>query len=162
MPGARAVASSLEGIRVAPRSKVPFASAEDLILHKLFAGRPRDLEDAAGVVRRQALTLDWDYLTRWAAQFAVIPGGDTLPACIAELQEGHAAVRELRSTIPVRPTVRGQFSSSGAPVLWRPFVNVATGMPDATLVASPGIAAGSVPVAARASLWGLRSTWPPA
>lgn len=46
------------------------------------------------------------------------------------------------------------FSSSGAPVLGRPFVNVATGMPDATLVASPGIAAGSVPVAARASLWG--------
>jgi predicted nucleotidyltransferase len=29
---------------------VPFASAEDLVLHKLFAGRPRDLEDAAGVI----------------------------------------------------------------------------------------------------------------
>lgn len=76
----RAVLVELRGI------KVPFASAEDLILHKLFAGRPRDLEDAAGVVRRQAHTLDWDYLTRWAAQFAVIPGRDTLPASIAELR----------------------------------------------------------------------------
>ncbi len=29
---------------------VPFATAEDLIIHKLFAGRPRDIEDAGGVV----------------------------------------------------------------------------------------------------------------
>ena len=27
---------------------VPFATAEDLIIHKLFAGRPRDIEDAGG------------------------------------------------------------------------------------------------------------------
>ena len=34
---------------------VPFATAEDLLIHKLFAGRPRDLEDAAGVVRRKGI-----------------------------------------------------------------------------------------------------------
>lgn len=49
------------------------------------------------------------------------------------------------------------FSSSGDPVLGRPFINVATGMPDATLVAAPGIAAGSVTVAARAWLWGVEA-----
>lgn len=55
-------------------SKVPFATAEDLILHKLFAGRPRDREDALGVVRRQAKKLDWAYLDRWAREFASVPG----------------------------------------------------------------------------------------
>lgn len=34
-------------------ASVPFAAAEVLIVHKPFAGRPRDLEDAAGVVRRK-------------------------------------------------------------------------------------------------------------
>ncbi len=32
---------------------VPFASAEDLVIHKLFAGRTRDLEDVATVILRQ-------------------------------------------------------------------------------------------------------------
>jgi hypothetical protein len=32
---------------------VSFASAEDLVIHRLFAARPRDLEDALGVVRRR-------------------------------------------------------------------------------------------------------------
>jgi hypothetical protein len=66
--------------------KVPFATAEDLILHKLFAGRPRDLEDAAGVVRRKGLELDWHYLERWAREFAVIPGREDLPAQLAALR----------------------------------------------------------------------------
>ena len=35
---------------------------EDLILHKLFAGRPRDLEDVSGIVLRQRGKLDWDYV----------------------------------------------------------------------------------------------------
>lgn len=38
----RATPRELEG------TPVPFASAEDLILHKLFAGRPRDDEDGRG------------------------------------------------------------------------------------------------------------------
>lgn len=68
------------------QATVPFATAEDLIIHKLFAGRPRDIEDAAGVVRRKGLRLDWDYLSRWVADFALVPGREKLPDLLEELQ----------------------------------------------------------------------------
>lgn len=67
---------------------VPFASGEDLLLHKLFAGRPRDLEDARGVVRRKGPELDWAYLERWAREFAEIPGREGLPEQVRRLREG--------------------------------------------------------------------------
>ena len=54
-----------------------------------------------------------------------------------------------------------RFSSSG-PVLGRPYIDVATGKPAATLISSPGIAAGSVTIAARTSLWGAEATCQPA
>ncbi|MEX2583651.1 MAG: DUF6036 family nucleotidyltransferase [Gemmatimonadota bacterium] len=65
---------------------VPFASAEDLILHKLLAGRPRDIEDVTGVVSRKGSALDWEYLLRWAREFAVVAGREHLPERIAELR----------------------------------------------------------------------------
>jgi hypothetical protein len=65
---------------------VPFAAAEDLILHKLFAGRPRDEEDALSVVRRKGRQLDWAYLERWAREFSSVPGRERLPARIARLR----------------------------------------------------------------------------
>ena len=66
---------------------VPFATAEDLILHKLFAGRARDLEDVEGVVRRAGGALDWDYLEEWAARFAEIPGREDLPDRVRGLRD---------------------------------------------------------------------------
>jgi len=48
---------------------VRFAAAEDLIIHKLVAGRPRDLEDVRGVLARQ-LSLDEKYLQRWLLSFS--------------------------------------------------------------------------------------------
>lgn len=66
--------------------EVPFAAAEDLILHKLFAGRPRDLEDAAAVVRRKGRGLDWSYLGRWAREFAAVPGREEMPRRLEELR----------------------------------------------------------------------------
>ena len=65
---------------------VPFATAEDLIIHKLFAGRAVDLEDVAGVVARKGAALDWEYVARWAREFAAIPGREDLPARVAALR----------------------------------------------------------------------------
>lgn len=67
-------------------SEVPFASAEDLIIHKLFAGRARDLEDARTVVTRKGSELDWSYIERWAREFATVAGRENLPAEVARLQ----------------------------------------------------------------------------
>ncbi len=53
---------------------IPFASAEDLILHKLFSGRPRDIEDVQGVIRIRGETLDWDYIELWAGKFSAVAG----------------------------------------------------------------------------------------
>ena len=50
-----------------------------------------------------------------------------------------------------------RFSSGGDPVLGRPYINVATGRPAATLDAAPGIAAGTVTLGARTSLWGAEA-----
>jgi predicted nucleotidyltransferase len=76
----RAVRVTLEGV------SVPFAAAEDLIIHKLFAGRARDLEDAVGVARRRGNALDWGYVERWAREFASIPGREDLLARVAALR----------------------------------------------------------------------------
>lgn len=74
-------------VRVSIRGEsVPFATPEDLILHKLFAGRPRDLEDAAGVVQRKRDELDWEYLRRWAREFAAVPGREEMPRRVEMLR----------------------------------------------------------------------------
>lgn len=67
-------------------ARVPFVTAEDLIIHKLFAGRPRDVDDAASVVRRKGPDLDWDYLRYWAAEFAQVEGYETMPKRLEELE----------------------------------------------------------------------------
>jgi hypothetical protein len=41
---------------------IPVASAEDLIVMKLLAGRPRDIEDIDGIVAAHGDRIDWDYL----------------------------------------------------------------------------------------------------
>jgi len=69
---------------------VPFATPEDLLLHKLFAGRPRDLEDVRGVIRRKGKQLDWAYLTRWAKELASAPGREHLVEQVERLRDESA------------------------------------------------------------------------
>jgi len=45
-------------------------SAEDLIVHKLVAGRPRDEADIEGIVARQRGKLDVGWVRQWAEAFA--------------------------------------------------------------------------------------------
>lgn len=45
-------------------AQVRFASVEDLIIHKIVAGRPRDLEDVRGILLKKP-PLDTPYVRRW-------------------------------------------------------------------------------------------------
>lgn len=47
-------------------------SAEDLIIHKCVAGRPRDIEDVERVLLRQRIKLDLRYIRNWLREFADI------------------------------------------------------------------------------------------
>lgn len=48
--------------------EVHFASPEDLIIHKIIAGRPRDLEDAKVVLNKNP-DMDQTYIERWLSDF---------------------------------------------------------------------------------------------
>jgi predicted nucleotidyltransferase len=48
--------------------KVNFASPEDLIIHKIFAGRPRDIEDVRTVLLKNP-EVDKQYIRRWLKEF---------------------------------------------------------------------------------------------
>lgn len=50
------------------QAEVCFASPEDLVIHKIIAGRPRDLEDVKAVLFKNS-ALDMSYVHRWLEQF---------------------------------------------------------------------------------------------
>ena len=70
---------------------VRFAAAEDLIVRKLVAGRPRDLEDIRGVLARET-PLDETYLHRWLCSFSEAVRRD-LVSEYAALKRDHDADR---------------------------------------------------------------------
>ncbi len=50
------------------KSKVCFATVEDFIIHKMIAGRPRDLEDIRIVLLKNP-SMNFDYIQQWLKQF---------------------------------------------------------------------------------------------
>jgi predicted nucleotidyltransferase len=48
--------------------EVNFASPEDVIIHKIFAGRPRDIEDVKTVILKNP-SIDSQYIRNWLREF---------------------------------------------------------------------------------------------
>jgi len=67
------------------RVPVKFAAIEDLIIHKLFAGRPRDIEDIEIVIKKNKSKIDVKYIENWLPQFLEIPGKENLIALFNQL-----------------------------------------------------------------------------
>ncbi|MBI4479192.1 MAG: nucleotidyltransferase [Acidobacteria bacterium] len=50
------------------QAEVCYASAEDVVIHKMVAGRPRDLEDVRIILLKQP-TMDAEYVRHWLGEF---------------------------------------------------------------------------------------------
>jgi predicted nucleotidyltransferase len=53
-------------------TNVMFASVEDVIIHKIFAGRPRDLEDVRSILLKNP-HMDRTYVRKWLREFEKSP-----------------------------------------------------------------------------------------
>lgn len=62
-----------------------YASPEDIIVDKMVAGRPRDLEDIKGILIRQA-GLEQEYVRQWLSSFEDVVG--------RKLVEGYSTMKE--------------------------------------------------------------------
>jgi Nucleotidyltransferase of unknown function (DUF6036) len=67
---ARAQTLELAGVNVS------VATAEDLVIMKVLAGRPQDEQDLRGLIVAQRNRLDWDYCLRIAAELGDAIGQD--------------------------------------------------------------------------------------
>ena len=77
--------------------ELPTCGAEDLIVHKAVAGRPRDVDDLVGIVNRQYGRLDLAYVRRWLSAFSTIDGmSDVRDRFEAVLTSAAATARRAR------------------------------------------------------------------
>ncbi len=53
------------------RGTVKYASAEDVIIHKIFAGRARDIDDVKSILLKNP-DLDINYIEKWLNEFAKV------------------------------------------------------------------------------------------
>lgn len=78
-----------------PRGRaIRIISAEDLIIHKCIAGRPRDIEDVERILVRQRLSVDHDYIARWLQQFdKIVEDRDVRGVYDSALQQARTALK---------------------------------------------------------------------
>ena len=70
-------------------TNVMFASAEDVIIHKIFAGRPRDIEDVRSILLKNP-DLDRPYIRKWLGEFETSPEKKGLTKAFEEALEKEA------------------------------------------------------------------------
>lgn len=66
---------------------VCFAAVEDLIIHKIFAGRPRDIEDVQTVILKNA-AMDIPYIEEWLKAFDAVSDEKNFLAAFREIAGG--------------------------------------------------------------------------
>jgi hypothetical protein len=71
----------------APGISLLTASAEDIVVMKAFADRPKDWIDVEGILVRQGSSLDWPYVTEQLAPLVELKGE---PEILARLDTLHA------------------------------------------------------------------------
>jgi hypothetical protein len=58
---------------------IRFAACEDVIVHKMLAGRPVDEDDVRHMLAKNRHALDYEYVRNWLSEFGTIPEhGDIL------------------------------------------------------------------------------------
>lgn len=78
LPFESAMMDRASGFSFGPGLELRTCSAEDLIVLKLFANRPRDVQDAGGVVARLGASLDWALMDASLRPLAEIKGDDAI------------------------------------------------------------------------------------
>jgi predicted nucleotidyltransferase len=66
-PYERSAIKRAKGVKIIGQT-VKFAALEDLIIHKIFAGRPRDLDDVKSVLIKNR-DIDLKYIRKWLKEF---------------------------------------------------------------------------------------------
>lgn len=64
-----------KAVAVGGRTSVNFATLEDVVVHKIVAGRARDMEDVRSILLKNP-EYDRPYIERWLAEFERAVGGD--------------------------------------------------------------------------------------
>lgn len=65
-------------VEVVPSCTIRICTAEDLLIYKVLAGRPKDLIDVPGVIEKQGGSLDVNYVVRWLELFETMIDDSTL------------------------------------------------------------------------------------
>lgn len=64
---------------------VKFASCEDVVIHKMVAGRAIDEEDVKSILAKNRDTIDLDYIEKWLSEFAKIAEHERISAKFNDL-----------------------------------------------------------------------------